>query len=466
MKKNICLILLCVAFIQSNAQSSFQKYYFTSSTDKNADIFVLSDSSYIITRQAISSGRKNLQLIKVNTNGDTVWTRSGYNSYITDYLTAKLTVGDNLYIGGFVDDSLSDKRSGALMKTDAAGNVLWSKIYNDTTIQTLSFVNILNNGNLLLLGAAYRSATPQFGLDFIAKADTLGNIIWMKYGAFSGNINNYGIELPDHGFAITAHYFTNLTNAICTRYDSLGNRLWIRSMPGGAIKYNPITLVDTILVATYFSTNFYPASTVHCDKYDLAGNTISTSRYTFQDLNEVNEILPTNDFGYIISGRFITDYENSDAIYYKVDSAFNIQWQQLIDSFPLENGTCAIQTAAGGYLLMANVNSFRSDTNGFSITILDSLGNLITTSERQITNHSFCNVYPNPFATTATIQINNPQGERYDISICNLMGENVFSSSFSNSVYLINRNQLKSGIYFFRIRSQSGKQHSGKLILE
>lgn len=74
-------------------------------------------------------------------------------------------------------------------------------------------------------------------------------------------------------------------------------------------------------------------------------------------------------------------------------------------------------------------------------------------------------IYPNPFMESTTIKFNNPNNEEFTLILYNILGECVKSIKNSSEEIVIKRENLKSGIYFFKLQSASEKM-SGKIIVE
>lgn len=83
-------------------------------------------------------------------------------------------------------------------------------------------------------------------------------------------------------------------------------------------------------------------------------------------------------------------------------------------------------------------------------------------------------IYPNPFNKTATLEIKSFIGNKaIDLFIYNLMGQEVRHLPFSKQTtnqesirFIIERGDLKDGIYFYKVKSESEIIGNGKLIIE
>jgi hypothetical protein len=75
-------------------------------------------------------------------------------------------------------------------------------------------------------------------------------------------------------------------------------------------------------------------------------------------------------------------------------------------------------------------------------------------------------ISPNPFSDKTTISFNNPSGESYTLKLYDVHGAllRTISKIKSNSL-IVEKGNLKSGMYIFKLEGEKGKINSGKLIL-
>ena len=109
--------------------------------------------------------------------------------------------------------------------------------------------------------------------------------------------------------------------------------------------------------------------------------------------------------------------------------------------------------------------------SGYGITVFNENGIVgmqgINGIQEQVVRETDCNVFPNPFTESTTIEIKNKNHFDFcDIQLFDTDGKIVLSSRFKEHSFEINRNQLKSGIYFYSIISNNGKAlGKGKIII-
>lgn len=83
--------------------------------------------------------------------------------------------------------------------------------------------------------------------------------------------------------------------------------------------------------------------------------------------------------------------------------------------------------------------------------------------------HNNVRIYPNPFSTSATLVIgNNVNTSGATVEICNVLGQTVRTlSNFSSHNLTIEKGDLQSGVYFYRLLDKQGALlGTGKFIIE
>ena len=76
-------------------------------------------------------------------------------------------------------------------------------------------------------------------------------------------------------------------------------------------------------------------------------------------------------------------------------------------------------------------------------------------------------IYPNPMVNSAIISFNNPKKDNYTLTLYDMRGrlQRTFLDITTGKVEIL-REGMKSGLYFFKLRSDQGSQASGKIIIE
>ncbi|MBL7924911.1 MAG: T9SS type A sorting domain-containing protein [Bacteroidia bacterium] len=177
---------------------------------------------------SLPTGATNVFLIRTNAYGDTLWTKS-YDLLHEDIAHAIQQTSDSGFIisGQAYDPSLGYQQT-FLLKTNAAGDSLWTKYYygNSGLINELPLKQIPGGGYLL---AGSHLDTLNNNLDvFLIRTNDSGDTLWTKkYG--TGNAEAaLSLDLcADGGFIIGANDYTNQPNGTTylIKTDSLGHQL-------------------------------------------------------------------------------------------------------------------------------------------------------------------------------------------------------------------------------------------------
>ena len=150
--------------------------------------------------------------------GDTIWSRR-YGGTGLDWFYHILQTADNGYLAAGRTNSFGQGGDDIyLVKTDANGNLMWSKTYG-TGLNESAFGHCLqptSDGGYILAGS---SGAAQ-GI-FLLKLDASGNMSWAKY--YDGQYAHAVKQTPDGGYVITG---TSGGDVVLIKTDGSGNISW------------------------------------------------------------------------------------------------------------------------------------------------------------------------------------------------------------------------------------------------
>jgi len=186
------------------------------------------DGGYIITGYTSSlGGGKDVYLIKTNFDGDTVWTKTyGGTSEDIGYSVQQTADGGYIITGCF--NCLGTFGTGGvyLVKTNANGDTLWTKTYGGTSIDLGRYVQQTTDGGYIITGY-----TESFGTGirdvYLIKTDASGNILWTRtFGGTKYAESNSVQQTADGGYILTGHtdnFGTGSLNVYLIKTDANGN---------------------------------------------------------------------------------------------------------------------------------------------------------------------------------------------------------------------------------------------------
>lgn len=187
---------------------------------------------------SVSSGLSDILFIRTDSAGDTLFTRS-YGTAERESGSGILQLPDSGFIiTGRQTTSFSgtDVADGLLIRTDANGNVLWSKLYGDSLFEELTSIKLLPDGGFIICGSTATFGHGGFDI-LLMKTDSAGNPMWTK--AFGGANTDaaYDIHLNPDNSLILSGYTESLgyghvrvsdsTNVFLLKTDENGAFVWM-----------------------------------------------------------------------------------------------------------------------------------------------------------------------------------------------------------------------------------------------
>ena len=182
----------------SAGRTLWSKTYGGSGSEDGIALTETDNGEFIITGYTTSYGEgyQDIYLLKTNSIGDTIWTKTiGGNRNDTPSDIIK-TSGNEYVITGFTssygiyyhDDDLF------LLKIDDNGNVIWSRTYGGNKNEIASKLIQTNDSSIMVIGS-----TQSFGCGendiLLMKTNSTGNILFSK--TYGGTSNDYGISIVE-----------------------------------------------------------------------------------------------------------------------------------------------------------------------------------------------------------------------------------------------------------------------------
>jgi hypothetical protein len=235
--------------VNSSGSVLWSQTYGGVGSDQAFSVFQTTDGGYALAGSTNSSGAGNLDywLVKTDSTGVMQWNKT-YGGTGADVAMVVVQSSDGGYaVAGRSAAAGSSYNDFLLIKTDPAGNMLWSKTYGGTlNDQPNSMVSTLDGGYALY------GATTSFGAGgndgWLVKVDSNGNMQWNKTFGGSGTESAlYVIQTGDGGYAITGSTPEKAVGGVdiyIIKTDSIGNQLWNKTY-GGAANEDAFSLIQT-----------------------------------------------------------------------------------------------------------------------------------------------------------------------------------------------------------------------------
>jgi len=216
------------------------KVYTTPFSSDGGSIWKTHDGGFIMAGEiGTPSFHYDIYMIRTNTYGDTLWTKSYDLSYHEVAQDIKQTNDSGFVITGYVENTATFQYNIGIIKTNAIGDTLWTKLYGDTISCGGSSIYQTNDGGFILTGV--------FAGDiYLLKTDSNGDSLWSRrFGQLNtGDFSFFVRQTKDNGYIIGGQGIVNgIGGSYIIKTDSMGN---VNSGTGIAEVNNP------------FKFNIYP----------------------------------------------------------------------------------------------------------------------------------------------------------------------------------------------------------------
>lgn len=311
------------------------------------------DGGYIIAgyTETFGAGGRDVWLIKTDSIGDTVWTKT-YGGTVNDWAEDVRFTSEGGYIIAANTNSFGLGQQIWLIKTDSAGDTTWTKIHGDYGNETCNAVQQTSDGGYIIAGNTpfvFNTTAPLL-LKTNATGDTVWNTVLEWYGYGGSHIQSV-IETYDSGFVVAGRYGTPWLG----KFNANGDTLWNKHYTNGA---GFLSSVEQMSDSGFIACGMY-----HWQDYcrlciirtDMDGDTLWTRLYDDSLFERSgNSGYWTNDNGYIITGgcgRLF--WWESDLLFFKTDNNGDSLWTAAYgDSGYFDIGHEVIQTNDGGYAII------------------------------------------------------------------------------------------------------------------
>lgn len=337
MNKLIYVLLLIFSlsysfiFSQQAGKIVWDKTYGEEDYDEIMGVTVNPNGGFIAAgyTQSYGLGRwGNAFWVKVNSDGDSVWTHHMGGDGV-DVFADLITTPDSMFVACGLTDTENNFENIYLVKINDESVVQWEKNFGGPEKDVAQSLINSSDGNIIVTGVTRSFGAGEEDL-FIMKTSIDGDSLWFKTYGTPGNDGGYGIEeTSDGGYVIAGIY--NWSDIWLVKTDSDGDTLWTKVLGGS-------------------------------------------------DFEEGLSVKQTSDGGYIIAGSTASFGAGQlDAFLIKTDSTGNVEWQKTYGGPGYDEGRRVLINNQNEYVLMANTDSNVPGEFNYFIVWTDLSGDTIRT---------------------------------------------------------------------------------------
>jgi hypothetical protein len=173
-----------------------------------------SDGGYIAVGYTTSfgNGNEDIYLVKTDANGNVEWTKT-YGGTDTDSgFSVQQTSDDGYIIAGFTDSFGEGSYDAYIIKTNAAGDTVWTKTYGGAQYDKAYSVQAISDGSYIVSGTA-RSFEDSNGDVYILKLDSFGDTLWTATHGTAGDERGWSVQQTSDNNYIVGGFSTGAGTA-------------------------------------------------------------------------------------------------------------------------------------------------------------------------------------------------------------------------------------------------------------
>jgi hypothetical protein len=351
------------------------------------------DSGYVIIGSTLSfgAGSNDIYLIKTDANGDTSWTRTYGGSENDVGCSVKQTSDNGYIIAGYTFSFGALAGDFYIIKTDANGDTLWTRMYGNLESEQAYAVIELSGGGYVIAGYAQSILTAEYDV-YVMSLDVNGDTLWTRtYGGPGHDEAHSIIEAPDAGFVIIGstrpELETNYDVYVIKTLDN-GDTLWTKTYGpniGDDQGWSIQNTSDGGYILAGYSNSFNAGDyDMYLIKTDVNGNVMWETTYGGIDDEKCASVQQTSDSKFIVVGSTQSFGAGGNDIYIvKTGCHMDTSWTNTYGGSGDDRGYAVQQTSDNNYIIAGSTTSFslrgRGDSTDVYLIHTDSTGNIIWT---------------------------------------------------------------------------------------
>ena len=254
---------VCLIKIDATGQKIWQRTYGGPGSEEANSVIQTSDGGYLLIgwTDSFGAGYDDIYLLRVNSTGDSLWAKTfGSIFYDKGFSAVETSDGGFLivsglgYFGYYPIDTY-------LIRMDENGDTLWTSSVGGSYSDACCSIIESNDSGYLLAGWTMSFGAGQHDV-FVIKIDTLGQMLWHKaYGGANSDVGRSINPTSDGGSIVTGYtqsFGAGGYDLYIIRNDYKGDSLWTETFGGANSDYgwSAIQSADGGFVAAGWTNSF------------------------------------------------------------------------------------------------------------------------------------------------------------------------------------------------------------------
>ena len=478
MKCSILAILLLFPFIllSQPPDSLWSVTFGGSGDDAMYAVLEVSDGNFILGgyTESYGAGMADFWLMKVDGDGDTLWTRTFGGDEFDVCSEVRQTSDGGYILAGSTRSFGSGERNIWLVKTDSIGNREWDRTIPGSDDIWRTSLHLTPDAGYILSELSTSYATGQ--QFHVVKTDSLGYVEWdttcngiavdaqpaqdngyflARYEDREGQWYLYLTKLDDQGHVLWENLVTQWGIARLTNFLQLSDGNFVFAGDSSGITYPGI--IDFWLLKT-----------------DAYGTVLWSCTYGGEQPENCCDILQTADGGFVLAGYIVYEWwRGTDVLLVRTDAEGNTIWDCSFGGSNNEFEDCrAIQLTVDGEFVIAGSYCVGLDPIDALLMKLGPESHTVLSQPMPMPQKvTLYQNYPNPFNPTTTISYDVPVRALVMVNIYNVLGQHITTllNQIANpGTYHLTWNgaDSPSGIYFVQLTTSTHTQTIKTVLLK
>ncbi len=187
------------------------------------NVFELSSGGYLLSGVVlVGSVYDQGLLMRTDTNGDSIWTKKYGVGGGTQFYEAQETLDGNIIVGGITLAPSVSSYDSYVLKLNYNGDTLWTKRFGSSNDGCMS-IDKCSDGGYIVAGTLYNNGNDAV---FLTKTNSLGDSLWTREFGGPDAGGNFVRQTYDGGYIITGIKINSDATGVTVclvKTDSLGN---------------------------------------------------------------------------------------------------------------------------------------------------------------------------------------------------------------------------------------------------
>jgi hypothetical protein len=324
----VLTLLMSSSDLQAQGEVEWAKTYGGLEKEGSRCVQQTSDEGYIFVGETASygAGDRDIWLVKTDAVGETLWTKTYGGSFREGGFSVQQTSEGGYIIIGFTESFGLGDSDIWLLKTDSDGDTMWTKTYGGSAGEDSRSVQQTSDGGYIIAGDT-ESYGAGDGDVWLIKTDEVGDTLWTKTIGGILNDGSWCVQQTTDGGYIIAGFTESFGSGKIEKMDvwliktdAFGDTLWTKTY-GDSLdnkaRYVQQTSDSGYILSCVTELQDFANRDCWLIKTDAMGDTVWTKTYGGPGEDDGRCVQETLDGGYIITGIFSTQVAIEDDIWYK-----------------------------------------------------------------------------------------------------------------------------------------------------